>query len=170
MVNQVPEHIDPFKLSRQGKSFSGDFNVSDMPRLTASLVDDSGIVSYRLDFSRIDQATIATGQFCTEVKMECQRCLNQVVVPVQGEVHLEFVVGEETEGQLEDQGFETVTVEDESFSVIALIEDEVLLSLPFSPLHEKGECPGSTIVEKLQETSRPNPFAVLAKLKNDQEL
>jgi len=173
MVNHFPELIDPFKFARQGENLHGKIPVARMKRLSDSLDNASGDVEFDLTFDMKDRARIATGKFRTEVKMICQRCLNQVNVTLQGEVHLEFVVGEETVGNFEDQGYETVVVDGDSLSLLKLIEDEILLALPFSPLHEKDECSGSTIVEKLQVTNqkpgKPNPFAVLAQLKKDQE-
>ena len=177
MVNNFPERIDPYKFARLGESLSGEVAVARMKRLSASLDNDSGNVEFDLTFGRKDRARVATGSFKAEVKMICQRCLNQVNVPVGGEVQLEFVVveenGEEPLIRLEDQGYDTVLVENDSLSLVELIEDEVILVLPFSPLHENGECTDNAIVEKLKVTNedpdRPNPFAVLAQLKKDQE-
>ena len=176
MVNNFPERIDPYKFARIGESLSGEIAVARMNRLGTSLDNDSGNVEFDLTFGRKERARVATGKFKAEVKMICQRCLNQVNVPVRGEVQLEFVVveeGEEPLARLEDQGYDTVLVINDSLSLVELIEDEVLLALPFSPLHEEGVCPDNAIVEKLQVTNedpdRPNPFAVLAKLKKDQE-
>ncbi len=176
MVNHFPELIDPYKFARLGEHLIGKYEVARMKRLVTSLDNDSGNVEFDLIFDRKERARIATGGFKTEVKMICQRCLNQVNVAVQGEVQLEFVVveeGGESLARLEDQGYDTVLVENDSLSLAELIEDEVLLALPFSPLHEIDECPDNAIVEKLQITdnqpARPNPFAELAKLKKDQE-
>ncbi len=173
MVKHFPELIDPFKFARQAEKLHGKFPVAQMKRLSDSLDSDGGDVEFELTFDRKERARVATGSFRTDVKMVCQRCLDQVNVAIRGTIHLEFVEGEEAEGRFEDQGYETVIVKDNSLSLLELIEDEVILALPFSPLHEKGECPGSTIVEKLQVTNqnpdKPNPFAVLAKLKKDQE-
>ncbi len=176
MANNFPERIDPYKFARLGESLSGEVAVARMKRLAASLDNDSGNVEFDLTFGRKDRARVATGNFKAEVKMICQRCLNQVNVPIGGEVQLEFVVveeGEEPIARLEDLGYDTVLVENDSLSLVELIEDEVILVLPFAPLHEKGECSDNAIVEKLQvtnkESDRPNPFAVLAQLKKDQE-
>ncbi len=173
MMKHFPEQVDPFKFSKLGENLVGKFELTRMKRLNESLgvgLDNgSNTVEFTLDFGKQDRAKVATGNFSAGVNMSCQRCLKPVAVAVRGEIHLEFVVGEEIEGRLEDLGYETVVVVDESLSLLELIEDEVLLAIPFAPLHHKGECPGSSIVEKLQESDRPNPFAVLAKLKKDQE-
>jgi uncharacterized metal-binding protein YceD (DUF177 family) len=46
--------------------------------------------------------------------------------------------------------------------VVALVEDELLLGLPFAPMHPEGECAPAT--NDLQH--KANPFAVLAGLKH----
>src|SRR5690554_4630011 len=58
----------------------------------------------------------------------------------------------------------------------AMMEDELLLALPPSPLHARQDCPASKELEALepqQATEKPkakkredNPFSVLAGLKN----
>lgn len=171
MANQIPEHIDPLKFARTGEKLAGEINVEQMNRLTDSLSDDSGVVTFKLDFDRKNRARVAIGDFETEVSMICQRCLNPVKISVQDEIQIEFVIGEDAEGRLEDQGYEMVLViDDELIPLQNLIEDEVILALPFSPSHKMGNCPDNVIIEKLQATEKPNPFAILAKLKNDQEL
>jgi uncharacterized protein len=64
--------------------------------------------------------------------------------------------------------------------VLALVEDELLLSLPLVPMHEDADC--SAVLNDLKRKAgeagsgadgednkggRPNPFAVLAALKQD---
>jgi uncharacterized protein len=46
--------------------------------------------------------------------------------------------------------------------LLALIEDEVILSLPLAPRHDEGQCES---VERRKSDEKPSPFAVLAKLK-----
>ncbi|MFK8066712.1 MAG: DUF177 domain-containing protein [Gammaproteobacteria bacterium] len=170
MANQFPEQFDPIKFAKTGENLSGQISVAQLHRLTLSLYDDNGIVKFDLKFEQKNRSRVAIGKFETEVNMICQRCLNPVKVPIQDNIQLEFVIGEDVEGHLEDQGYEVVTLVEEMLALAELIEDEVMLALPFSPLHDEGKCSDNAIIEKLQKTEKPNPFAVLAKLKNDQEL
>ena len=172
MVNHIPELIDPIIFARQGENLRGEYAVKQMKRLTANLNDSSGIgiVNFSLTFAQRENAHIATGEFKTDVTMICQRCLKPIKVSIDGEIYLEFITGETEEGTLRDEGFETVSVLNGSLSLLELIEDEVLLGMPFVPKHDQKNCSGTTVVENLQEPTRPNPFAVLAKLKNNQGL
>ena len=47
-----------------------------------------------------------------------------------------------------------------------LVEDELILALPFAPMHEV--CPGGgadAATDDAPDTGRPSPFAALARLK-----
>lgn len=169
MAKHIPELIDPVKFAAHGEILSGEFEFARLPRLAASLSDStSGGVAFDLKFFRDGNENRASGQYSTQVKMYCQRCLNEMGLSLTGPIQLVFVKGESQESN-KDEEFETVIVSDEPVSLSELIEDEVILALPFAPMHEVDDCPASDVVKELQETNRPNPFAALAKLKDKQE-
>jgi uncharacterized metal-binding protein YceD (DUF177 family) len=49
--------------------------------------------------------------------------------------------------------------------VVALIEDEIVLSLPFAPRHTEDRCQG-VLDRHEREMKKPSAFAKLAVLKN----
>jgi len=67
------------------------------------------------------------------------------------------------------EGFEPVIIEHQHVALSKLVEDELILLLPFAPMHEV--CPENpyhieTVEERVEEkVEKPNPFAVLAQLK-----
>jgi uncharacterized protein len=76
----------------------------------------------------------------------------------------------DTEEELEKlpETREGVVMAEEGLDVVALIEDELLLSLPMIPMHDDPSC--NRVLNELKEggsaeESRPSPFAVLAALK-----
>jgi uncharacterized protein len=78
-----------------------------------------------------------------------------------------FLPGEPQTGVPEEA--EPLVVEP-GWSLAALVEDELLLAMPMMPRHATGECETRTppprknaVVEV--KTDRPNPFAVLEKLR-----
>ncbi len=108
-------------------------------------------------------------QVGVSLPLTCQRCLSVVDVPVLVDRSFRFV---ETESQAEaedDESSEDVLVSSREFDLRGLIEDEVLMDLPVVPRHDS--CP---VAIKLavadadfeDATVKPNPFAVLAGLKN----
>ncbi|MAD27423.1 MAG: hypothetical protein CMK75_05280 [Pseudomonadales bacterium] len=101
----------------------------------------------------------------------CQRCLEQVVIPLDSECDVGFVETDEAAKQL-PRLYEPVIVGEEPLDLISLIEDELLLALPAVPMHPQDTCqhpPGyrPETAEPEEKSEKPNPFSVLAKLKRD---
>jgi uncharacterized protein len=107
------------------------------------------------------------------VPLTCQRCMGTVATPVEVDQWYRFVATEEIAMAEDDQSEEDLLVMEAQFDLLAVLEDELLMALPLVPLHEK--CP---VALKLQagdlgepeargvSSEKPNPFAVLAQLKN----
>jgi uncharacterized protein len=94
--------------------------------------------------------------------MVCLRCLGTVTIPIEEDRQLRLAKDEEQAEKLdlEDDWIDAI-VGGNRFDVLALVEDEVILALPFSPMHEACESPaGGDVADK-----RPNPFLVLAQMK-----
>jgi uncharacterized protein len=78
------------------------------------------------------------------------------------------VADEATAAALDDEAEEDILVLSRDFDALALIEDELILSLPLVPLHDI--CPQAVPMsvadpEFTEAAERPNPFGVLAGLK-----
>ncbi|MES2772127.1 MAG: YceD family protein, partial [Pseudomonadota bacterium] len=97
--------------------------------------------------------------------LRCQRCLEPLPYPLQLNSLLELVETENdlTQEQLEDDSREFIVAQKE-LDVLALIEDEVILSLPVSPRHELCALPQNADVSTTK-TAKILPFATLASLK-----
>ncbi len=100
--------------------------------------------------------------------MQCQRCLSPVLTSVRAQQSFRFVADEATAAALDDEAEEDILVISRDFDALALVEDELILSLPLVPLHDM--CPEllpTTAVDPEFEMAaeKPHPFAVLAGLK-----
>ncbi|MDR3370540.1 DUF177 domain-containing protein [Rhodoferax sp.] len=105
----------------------------------------------------------------TSLPQTCQRCLGSVDVSVQVDREFRFVESEAVAEQQDDECEEDLLVTSREFDLAALIEDEVLMALPLVPRHET--CPVGVKMAVADEdfdapVEKPNPFAVLAKLKS----
>lgn len=105
----------------------------------------------------------------TALSLICQRCLAPVLVQVVAERPFRFVADEQTAAVQDDAAEEDVLALSSAFDAMELIEDELLMELPVAPRHEvcpepvKSEVADPEFGEDAAE--RPNPFALLEKLK-----
>lgn len=103
--------------------------------------------------------------------LACQRCLEPVDTPVTIDRSFRFVADESIAESEDDEAEEDLLALSREFDLLALIEDEVLMDMPLVPRHEV--CPREVPLEAAdpdfeQAGERPNPFAVLGKLKGGQ--
>ncbi len=108
----------------------------------------------------------------TVVPLACQRCMAGVEVDLVVDQWYRFVATEDIAMAEDDQSEEDLLVMESHFDLLALLEDELLMAIPLVPMHE--ECPVTPAFSAGEdvpalagsvEGSKPNPFAVLARLK-----
>jgi len=155
--------IDSIDFARNCRSLSGKFPLGALPRLSDLLVSNQGDLEYSLRGWDGKNGSPPMLVLVVEVEciLTCQRCLGEVVYPVH--LNRQFALQEGANPfAVDDETDEYDVIEAESeMDVMALIEDELLLSLPFAAKHPDGECqPVIDVTKKLS-----SPFAVLEKLK-----
>lgn len=103
-------------------------------------------------------------------QLQCQRCMKLFHFPVDTEAELEVVTSSKAfdedvadSGEIDNQAYDKI-LGNKPVDVLELVEDELILSLPYIPKHE--QC--LDLVELPEDTleKRPSPFAVLEKLKH----
>lgn len=105
----------------------------------------------------------------TVLGMTCQRCLDEVRVPVAVSQWFRFVADEETAAAQDDAAQEDLLVLSDDFDLHALIEDEILLALPLIARHTT--CPKELNMSAhdpgfdAAALDKPNPFAALAQIR-----
>lgn len=104
-----------------------------------------------------DMLGISLQGSCT---LRCQRCLGELDYPVNLDSKLLLLPAEKLDEIDDDDDIDAIEAEPR-LDVLALIEDELLLALPFAPRHPEGKCAATT--NGLQQ--KVSPFAVLAGLK-----
>ncbi len=93
------------------------------------------------------------------VQVQCQRCMLPVSVRLAPRVRFELVETESALDTDDDDQWDAV-LHSERFDMLHLLEDELLLALPFAPMHAACEPPANSEVgEKVL------PFAALASFK-----
>lgn len=100
--------------------------------------------------------------------MTCQRCLEPVEVAVEADFNLGVAASEEAAKQL-PRSYDPLIIEGEEIELLSVVEEELILSLPFDAYHD--DCSINTSFGEAEavaeDNEKPNPFSVLAQLKAD---
>ena len=154
-----PVAIDGLAFARNAAVLEGRLGMESLPRLA-----QSGCSGPVLDFvltGEINERGKPGLKLAVDgnVRVQCQRCLGTLELPLHLEARLEFALSE-AEITAADDDIERV-VASRDMSVAALVEDEVLLALPMVPKHE--QC---SIAAGLGANARNSAFQALAALRN----
>jgi len=160
---QTPEHrMEFFFRSRNNVSFYND-SAATIPEATCAAISSFEkppiLITGGTDKWQRPYLTL-TLSGC--LPLQCQRCMQPTEFALNENVRIVLFENEETldEAMLADEDLEGMLQEPE-IDVFSLIEDQILMALPFSPKHE--QCGNAQLEANNQ--SKPNPFAVLAGLK-----
>lgn len=166
--------VDTWELARLGREQQGEAPLAEFGRLLDGLPEQA---ERTVSWTLVGETDSLHRRYMTlhaeaVVTMECQRCLNAFDLSLQAESRLQLVESE-AEIQDEETGEDDPEAPDQVvgspyFDVRSFVEDELILALPYVPMHEV--CP--SLPKELEssegdDTGRPSPFAVLAKLKKD---
>lgn len=154
--------IDSLDFARKGMKISGEVPVAELPRMADLLSDNAGTISFVLSgLMGRDGKPLLQLELDGKCNLRCQRCLKQLIYPVKLVATLRLVTeGELDVSDLEDDEADSIPAE-KRLDVLALLEEELLLSLPIAPKHENGEC--QIAAEGISRAT--SPFAILAGLK-----
>ncbi|WP_246013406.1 YceD family protein [Pigmentiphaga humi] len=171
-------YIDAFEFVRVGKSLEGSVPLARFVRLLDGLPEQDPAAMVRWaaqadrgplgeELIRLDVATALT--------LRCQRCLGPLAMPIESGVVLQLV---QTEAELDNpdtfdmselaaeqagEDYEKV-LGSRKFDLQEQVEDELILSVPYVPRHER--CPGGESEGGDGQERKPSPFAALAQLKS----
>lgn len=163
--------VDSLKFAAEEGCIAGRLALSQLPRLAEVLTTRDGWLDCRLagyrDVGEAGDGKAKLGlrlQVTGRLGLRCQRCLAEVAFDCAIDSRLLLIPEGEPwpEDELEADDYDAVAASRE-LSVLALVEDEVLLALPAVPRHADCQLPVGT--EEAEEEDRLSPFAALAGLK-----
>jgi len=156
--------IDSTDFARKSGDLCGEIPLAALSRLSDMLLDSDGILRYTLKGYSEDGRYFLRVMLEVECHLLCQRCLKGFSYPLNLNSCLQLISAERLEDAESDEAADFDSIEASTqLDVMALIEDEILLGMPFAPKHPEGVC--SPAIEGLQKSA--NPFAVLASLKRE---
>ncbi|QSX31474.1 MULTISPECIES: 23S rRNA accumulation protein YceD [Shewanella] len=169
---KIPVSIDPIRAASSRLDFQGVVPGKQLKRLNELCAGDCSDVTVSLECGVDLQGIVyLKGKAVTELTLICQRCMTLFTT----EVTVDFCFSPcRTEAEIDELPDAYDPIECNEIGEIRLhqlIEDELILAVPLIPAHEDNDCSlGSQdmVVGEIDpaQEERPNPFAVLEKLKS----
>jgi uncharacterized protein len=160
-MSQPPAHqpsIDGFEFAAAGAKQQGVWPLSDFPRLRDTLAADAGEVAYEISGVRDERGRPSLRlKVSGTLTLRCQRCLEPMAFEVQTDetLVLAATLAEIHEEPADAHGPDRV-VAGKEMALRELIEDELILAVPYAPRHERCTAGGADDQEE-----RTSPFAGL---------
>ncbi len=156
--------IDPLSFARNKKVRHGKIAENGLDRLRELVDRDEGFVFVIEGDSDKLGRPILRLQIKGKIVVQCQRCLDKL----DHEIDIDtFLILARSARELElydaDNTIDAVLALQE-LDVGALVEDEIILSLPISPRHQEGVC-NTDIQSILKREQKVNSFSSLLSLK-----
>ena len=132
--------VDPWRFCRDAQSWEIQSDVAAFPRLAREFTQ--GALFCRV-VGRVDQRGSLSlhVSISGEVGLTCQRCLGDMRQAIEIERVLHLARNETELERLDALPDGDAILVGETLSLVDLVEDEVLLSLPLAAMHAEGECP-----------------------------
>ena len=171
---KLPKQLDPIKSANKRSEYRGVMLATDMPRLIEAVADADEFIQIELQFNKDAQGLVFfEGKLDVSVSLSCQRCNENFAHPLHVSFCYSPVLSQEQIDELPEV-YDPIEVDDHGeISLLQLFEDELILSLPIVAFHAEESCSiksdEMSYGEIETESERPNPFAVLKELKQDQE-
>ena len=168
---KLPVSFDPVRFAKWGRHLEGSIPLLKMSRIAEQATELRGEVLVSLDCSMgEDRVRALRGHIKAVVPMQCQRCMDEVEIPVNSQFTLGVVDSEAFAEKLPEEYEPLFIEEDEKLFLKDLIEDELILALPIVAMHPLEECKVDSTNEDdtnlvQEESQQESPFAILKDLK-----
>lgn len=171
LTSRLPGRVEPYKLAAHAEHLEGLVALGDLPRLVEEAGEQHGDARVWLDFAIDAQGRREIrGRLEAELQLLCRRCLTPMPQAVASEFLLGMVTSDALAADLPST-HEPVLVEDEQLNLLAVVEDELILSLPQVVYHDEADCAvsrdqlSSGAGSEMPDAPSDNPFEVLKRLK-----
>jgi uncharacterized protein len=163
MAQELPSFIDIRHLVDETAELRGSVAPQQLTRLPEPFRPVSPLdIELRLD-ARDERGIRVNGQLSTEVDAICQRCLNEMRLPIARAIDVVLVSEEPADAETEGDDDDFVVVENGHWRLTEFAEDELILACPMIPAHEQADCPVQLETTEVSDERR-QPFAGLADL------
>jgi uncharacterized protein len=162
----APAVIDSLEFARTGERLSGSLPVSSFPRLEDVVAEKGGDIAYVVAGAMdAHNRPMLKLHVRGTLILQCQRCLGMLEYPLDVASSVLVVPQGTAPEDADDPDAPDYIEAQRELNLAELIEDEILLCVPFAPRHER-KCGESRPDESGGKQGKDSPFAALAALKN----
>ncbi len=180
MANLMLECGSPKKLANRGQVIEITNKINDFSRLSDIIAADLGEhaeadsaskwrqvpVDIKLCFGWIRSQPgipVLEGQVSTQVALLCQRCLKPLELELN--VELKLLLPRSGVSPAEHEGFEVWELDDDEVRPADIVEEALIMALPFSALHDSSDdCTAMSVEIQTDEHKKTRPFEDLQSL------
>ena len=132
--------FDAYRLARDGGVLNGTLDVEASERLEDRTAPGSATVSWRIEGTKDELGRPAIAiDIEGAVPVTCQRCLSDFPLPVEHRIVAVLARNEKEADELDASSDHEVVIAEHPLDAVELVEDELLLTLPYAPMHD-NEC------------------------------
>ena len=164
MAAELPKYLDVQRLADREGPLMGVVPPSRLRRIGPPFTATRPVV-VRLDLRTEDaKRRRLVGEISTELKATCQRCLDEMDIGIKKEVDVILVDSADLVPPPFAPADDVVAIEQGRIDIDQLVEDELILGCPMTPLHDDIQCRAIAAVSVGAASDRKKPFAGLAGL------
>ena len=156
------------KFAKKNLSVTDELSIIDLPRINGIAHNKSDKIKVNYSFYVENNTTpCLDGEISLNIYLTCQRCLEELPFSLDLSFSMAFVKNENQAEEL-SKHLEIYLFEEEELSIIDLISDEILLSIPMVPKHNL-DCLSSLKENNNYEQGKEKPFAILKNINKSME-
>lgn len=176
----LPKESDVRKLALKQSQFESSFEAKHLRRFASATENDQAAVKVSLNFDLDEQRRYhLVGTVDCDTAVICQRCMESMPLQIHCDVDVVIVYDDADAKQLARNVEPLVVADGELIDLNEVVEDELLLNMPFTIFHENETChsqqhifldpnaPAEELVVDESDIKKDNPFSMLSQLKDD---
>ena len=133
--------LDAFQLARERGVAEGNVDAHELPRVDDMLGEGPAQIAWRIEGTADAVGRPAlTIEIRGAVPLTCQRCLDEFEYPVDQRTNVLLARDERELAALDGDSDAEVVLAGTPVEPLALVEDELVLALPFAPRHPEDAC------------------------------
>jgi uncharacterized protein len=133
--------LDAFRLAKEHGVLEGNVDAHTLPRVEDVLGEGPATVLWRIEGSEDAEGRPALEiEVSGAVSLTCQRCLDDFTWPIAQRTEVLLAHDERELAALDAQSSSEVVLAGKPMPALTLVEDELLLALPFAPRHPDNAC------------------------------